>query len=130
MATILVVEDTPANQALVRKLLVAAGHEVVLAADASEGIALAGERLPDLVLLDLGLPDMDGWEALRRIRASEASRQVRVVAFTAHAMVGDQERALAAGFDGYMSKPIDFRTFAATVEALLGPTVPRDVNAS
>src|SRR5437899_1126074 len=110
MATILVVEDTPANQALVRKLLMAAGHEVVLAGEAGQGIALATERRPDLVLLDLGLPDMDGWEALRRIRGADATRDLRVVAFTAHAMVGDQDRALAAGFDGYMSKPIDFKT--------------------
>jgi CheY-like chemotaxis protein len=119
MARILVVEDTPANQALVRKLLVAAGHEVVLASQAAEGIALATERRPDLVLLDLGLPDMDGWQALRVIRGTEATRDLRVVAFTAHAMVGDQERALAAGFNGYMSKPIDFRTFAASVEGHL-----------
>jgi len=125
VATILVVEDTPANQALVRKLLVAAGHEVVLAENASAGIALARARRPDLVLLDLGLPDMDGWEALRRIRGDDVSRDLRVVAFTAHAMVGDRERALAAGFDGYMSKPIDFRTFAAAVEAHLHEEAPR-----
>jgi CheY-like chemotaxis protein len=115
MATILLVEDTPANQALVRKLLTAVGHEVLLASDAAEGIGLAMDRRPDLILLDLGLPDMDGWAALRSIRAQETCRDLRVIAFTAHAMVGDKEKALAAGFDGYMSKPIDFQTFAATV---------------
>ena len=119
MATILLVEDTPANQALATKLLRAAGHEVLAAETASAGVALALERLPDLVLMDLGLPDMDGWQALSRIRADPRAARLRVVAFTAHAMVGDRERALAAGFDGYMSKPIDFATFADTVGAHL-----------
>lgn len=119
MATILVVEDTPANQALARKLLMAAGHDVVIASDGRTGIELARARQPDLVLLDLGLPDMDGWGAIELIRADDRSRHLRVVAFTAHAMVGDRERALAAGFDGYMSKPIDFRSFAAAVASHL-----------
>jgi len=119
MATILIVEDTPANLALATKLLHAAGHEVLAADTAAAGIALATQRRPDLVLLDLGLPDVDGWEALRRLRAEPRGRGLRVVAFTAHAMVGDRERALAAGFDGYLSKPIDFATFAASVGALL-----------
>lgn len=119
MSSILVVEDTPANQALARKLLVAAGYDVIVAGDAASGIALARERIPDLVLLDLGLPDMDGWEAIRRLREDPRSRGLRVVAFTAHAMVGDRERALAAGFDGYMSKPIDFKTFVPTVASHL-----------
>jgi len=116
VATILLVEDTPANLALASKLLRAAGHEVLTAETAAAGIALAQERLPDLVLLDLGLPDMDGWQALRQIRADHRSAGLRVVAFTADAMLGDRERALAGGFDGYMSKPIDFATFAQTVQ--------------
>jgi CheY-like chemotaxis protein len=119
MATILIVEDTPANLALATKLLHAAGHEVLAADTAADGIALATQRRPDLVLLDLGLPDVDGWEALRRLRAEPHGQALRVVAFTAHAMVGDRERALAAGFDGYLSKPIDFATFAASVGGLL-----------
>lgn len=119
MATILLVEDTPANQALATKLLLAAGHEVLAAENAAAGIALALDRQPDLVLLDLGLPDMDGWQALRELRASPRGSTLSVVAFTAHAMVGDRERALEAGFDGYLSKPIDFATFADSVGALL-----------
>ena len=115
MATIVLVEDTPANLALASKLLRAANHEVLTAETATAGIALARERCPALVLMDLGLPDMDGWQALREIRANPSTRGLRVVAFTAHAMVGDQERALAAGFDGYLSKPIDFSTFAQKV---------------
>ena len=119
MATILVVEDTPANRALATKLLRAAGHEVLSADTAATGIALARERLPDLVLMDLGLPDVDGWEALSQIRADGgAVVALRVVAFTAHAMLGDRDR-VEAGFDEYLSKPIDFATFADTVQDLL-----------
>jgi CheY-like chemotaxis protein len=119
MATILLVEDTPANRALATKLLVAAGHEVLAATDAATGIALALDRQPDLVLMDLGLPDIDGWQALRQIREAPDGASLRIVAFTAHAMLGDRERALTAGFDGYLSKPIEFATFADTVAALL-----------
>ena len=119
MATILLVEDTPANRALATKLLGAAGHEVLTADTAEAGIALARERLPDLVLMDLGLPDMDGWQALTEIRADDRAAGLRVIAFTAHAMVGDRERALAGGFDGYLSKPIDFATFADSVAGYL-----------
>jgi CheY-like chemotaxis protein len=119
MSTILLVEDTPANRALATKLLVAAGHEVLTAPDAAAGIALALDRQPDLVLMDLGLPDMDGWQALRELRGAPGGASLRVVAFTAHAMIGDRERALSAGFDGYLSKPIEFATFADTVAALM-----------
>jgi len=120
VATILVVEDTPANRALATKLLRAAGHEVLAASTGATGVALARERLPDLVLMDLGLPDVDGWQALNEIRADGgAVAGLRVVAFTAHAMRGDRDRALAAGFDDYLSKPIDFTTFADTVQDLL-----------
>ncbi len=120
MAVIVLVEDTPANLALATKLLTAAGHEVVAATTGTDGVRLVAERSPDLVLMDLGLPDIDGREALSAIRAAEAGGPPhRVIAFTAHAMVGDRERALAAGFDGYLSKPIEFATFAASVEALL-----------
>jgi CheY-like chemotaxis protein len=119
VATILVVEDTPANMALATKLLRAAGHEVLTSETAAGGIAIAAHRLPDLVLMDLGLPDMDGWQALRELRARDSGARLRVVAFTADAMVGDRERALEAGFDGYMSKPIDFATFAKSVEGYL-----------
>ncbi len=120
MAVIVLVEDTPANLALATKLLTAAGHEVVTATNGAEGVRRVGERSPDLVLMDLGLPDIDGRDALNLIRATlPVGQSLKVIAFTAHAMVGDRERALAAGFDGYLSKPIDFATFASSVEALL-----------
>ena len=119
MATILLVEDTPANQALATKLLEAAGHRVLSADTAKAGIALARDQLPDLVLLDLGLPDMNGWDALTAIRADDRAAGLRVIAFTAHAMVGDRERALAAGLDGYLSKPIEYATFVDSVAGYL-----------
>jgi CheY-like chemotaxis protein len=120
MATIVLVEDTPANRALATKLLAAAGHEVRSAETGADGIRLVNEVAPDLVLMDLGLPDIDGQEALRLIRTTLPNGpELKVVAFTAHAMVGDRERALVGGFDGYLSKPIEFATFVESVEALL-----------
>lgn len=119
MATVLVVEDVPANLVLATKLLRAAGHDVLAAETATEGVALARQHCPDLVLLDLGLPDMDGWEALRVLRGTPEGSALRVVAFTAHAMLGDRERALAAGFDDYLTKPIEFATFSHRVGELL-----------
>ena len=93
MAKILLIEDTPANLALATKLLQAAGHDVLSAETAAEGMALARQELPDLVLLDLGLPDMDGWQALNELRADHGPvAGLRIVAFTAHAMLGDEER--------------------------------------
>jgi CheY-like chemotaxis protein len=120
VAVIVLVEDTPANLALATKLLVAAGHDVATATNGAEGIQLVADRTPDLVLMDLGLPDIDGREPLHSIRSKLPNgTSLRVVAFTAHAMVGDRERALADGFDGYLSKPIEFSSFVESVEALL-----------
>ena len=120
MSTILLVEDTIANRALVVKLLKAAGHAVIEAADAAAGILEAQTTHPDLVLMDLSLPGMDGWEALQRLRADSRTRDLRIVALTAHAMEGTRDEALAAGFDGYLSKPIDALSFAETVSRFLG----------
>lgn len=119
MARILVIDDTPANLALAEKLLAAAGHEALSAGTATAGVSLAAGALPDLVLMDLGLPDMDGTEALTNLRSNPRTSHLRVVAFTAFAMTADRERALAAGFDGYLSKPIRFATFATDVAELL-----------
>lgn len=120
MATILIVEDTPANRVLATKILRHAGHEVTTAETGAEGVSIARERRPDIVLMDLGLPDMDGWQALKEIRRSGGDvARLRIVAFTAHAMVGDREQALEAGFDGYLSKPIDVATFAEAVAGLV-----------
>ena len=119
LSRILLVEDTAANRALAVKLLRAAGHEVIEAADGAAGVRAAQTRQPDLVLMDLALPGVDGWEALRRLRADERTRGLRIVALTAHAMAGARDDTLAAGFDGYLSKPIEVQTFAATVSRYL-----------
>jgi two-component system cell cycle response regulator len=121
MARILLVEDVPANRVLMAKLLKAAGHQVLQAVDGASGLALAQTSRPDLILMDLSLPGIDGWETLRRLRGDRATSDTPVVCVTAHAMVGDRERAVAAGFDGYMSKPIETMSFARTVETYLRP---------
>jgi CheY-like chemotaxis protein len=120
LSTILLVEDTMANRALAVKLLKAAGHVVIEAADGAAGIVEAQAKRPDLVLMDLSLPGLDGWEALRRLRADDRTHDLRIVALTAHAMAGTRDEALAAGFDGYLSKPIDALTFAETVARFVG----------
>jgi two-component system, cell cycle response regulator DivK len=104
---ILVVEDNERNMKLVRELLEATGYRALEAATGSQALELARERLPDLVLMDIRLPDIDGVEALSQLRADERTASIPVLAVTAQAMHGDRERFLAAGFDGYLSKPID-----------------------
>jgi CheY-like chemotaxis protein len=118
MARILIIEDNPANLELMVYLLKAFGHVPVTARDGAEGLALAGER-PDLILCDIQLPDVDGWELARRMRADPALAAVPLVAVTALAMVGDRDRVLQAGFDGYLSKPIEPETFVSSVESFL-----------
>jgi two-component system, cell cycle response regulator DivK len=126
-ALILVVEDNVRNLKLIRDVLDFAGFEVVGASSAEEGIAIALERPPDLVLMDLQLPGIDGTEALRRLRESPRTESVPVVAVTAFAMKDDRERALIDGFDGYLEKPISVRALPAQVRGFL-PTgeVSRD----
>ena len=120
MARILVVEDSPDIRVLIRMLLESAGHEVSVAGDGREGIEAARRERPDLVIMDLSLPLLSGWEATRLIKSDPATSNTTVLAVTAHAMQGDRERALAAGCDGFLAKPIDGETFAATVASYLG----------
>jgi CheY-like chemotaxis protein len=117
-ARILVVEDNPANLALMDYLLRALGYTVLVAKDGDQGVEVAVAERPDLILMDLQLPTMTGFEAARRIRAS-ALAPVPLVAVTAFAMVGDRERVLTEGFDGYISKPINPETFVSQIEAFL-----------
>lgn len=112
---VLVVEDNLLNMELVTDLLVANGHIVCQARTAEEGLRLAQETLPDIILMDLSLPGMDGLAATRALRANPATGHLPVIALTAHAMKGDEESALNAGCDGYVAKPIDTRTFPAQV---------------
>lgn len=118
-ATVLVVEDNPANRKLVTLLLEHVGYRVLLADDAREGVVCARERHPDLILMDIQLPGMDGLEATRLLKLDKSTRDIRVIALTAFAMKGDEERMLAAGCDGYIAKPIEYRQFLAEVARLL-----------
>ncbi|MEO7082893.1 MAG: response regulator [Gemmatimonadaceae bacterium] len=119
MSTVLVVEDNAANMALAVFLLENAGHAVLCAVDAEAGLLLARERHPNLILMDIQLPGMDGLEATGLLKAEEATRAIPVVALTALAMMGDEARIRAAGCDGYIAKPIDYKQFLVTVAALL-----------
>ena len=120
MAKILLVEDNPANLKLAEFLLRKAGHEVLAAEDAIAGIALARAQLPDLVLMDVQLPGMDGLEATRVLKSDPATRAVKVIALTAFAMKGDEEKMRSAGCDGYIAKPFQYQEFLAQVAAFLG----------
>jgi two-component system cell cycle response regulator DivK len=116
---ILIVDDNPANLKLARVLLGAAGYEVRVAADAEEALALLASFRPRLILMDLQLPGMDGLTLTRRLKDDPATRQIAILALTAYAMKGDEQKALAAGCDGYVAKPIDTRTLPATIAATL-----------
>ena len=116
---ILVVEDNPLNLKLVRDVLQFAGYDVIGAQSGEEGLRVAEEDPPDLVLMDLQLPGIDGTETLRRLRAGNLGRDVPVVAVTAFAMAEDRERASLAGFDGYVEKPISVRELPGQIEAFL-----------
>jgi CheY-like chemotaxis protein len=110
---ILLVEDNPENRDMLSRRLIRRGHALSFAVDGEEAVRIAQTELPDLVLMDLSLPIMDGWEATRRIKSDAATRHIPVIALTAHAMVGDRERAIEAGADEYDTKPVD-------IERLLG----------
>jgi two-component system cell cycle response regulator DivK len=112
---ILVVEDNAKNMKLFREVLVATGYETLEATSGGEAVDMASEHTPDLVLMDIQMPDFDGVEALRRLRADDRTASIPVVALTAQAMQGDRERFLAAGFDGYVSKPVNVRDLIGTV---------------
>src|SRR4051812_16738664 len=119
MAKVLIVEDNPANMTLAIFLLETAGHTVISATDAEAGLTLAREQLPDLVLMDIQLPGMDGLEATAVLKRDEATRAIPVIALTALAMKGDEERIRSAGCDGYIAKPLAYRDFMTTVAATL-----------
>jgi two-component system, cell cycle response regulator DivK len=116
---VLIVEDNPRNLKLVRDLLAFAGYRTLDASNGEDGVALARAHRPDLVLMDVQLPGIDGVEALARVRADPEIADLRVVALTAFAMKDDRERFLAAGFDGYLEKPLSVREFPAQIEAML-----------
>src|SRR3984957_17884723 len=116
MARVLVVEDQDENLDLMVYLLNAFGHETLVARDGAQGLAVATQTHPDLVVMDLQMPVMDGYEAAARLKADPVLAQIPIVAVTAYAMVGDQERILQRGFDGYLTKPIDPEFFVGELE--------------
>jgi CheY-like chemotaxis protein len=116
---ILVVEDNEKNRRLVRDVLTFKGYQVIETERGEDGVRLAKERLPKLVLMDIQLPGINGIEALRQIRADEATRAIPVVAVTASVMDRDRQTVMAAGFDGYLAKPLNVKEFVAAVEAIL-----------
>ncbi len=109
MPKILIVEDNELSRDMLSRRLRRKGYEVLVATDGQEGIAMAQRELPDLVLMDLSLPDLDGWEATRRLKKDAKTQHIPVIALTAHAMSGDREKAIDAGCDEYDTKPIDLR---------------------
>ena len=119
MTTVLIVEDNAANMKLAKFLLQSAGHTVLTATDAEAGLTLARDEHPDLILMDIQLPGMDGLEATALLKRDEATRAIPVIALTALAMKGDEDRIRAAGCDGYIAKPLAYREFLATVSAQL-----------
>ena len=119
MAKILLIEDNEMNRDMLSRRLMRRGYEVVLAEDGAMGVDLARSVRPDLILMDMSLPVMDGWEATRQLKAAAETRPIPVIALTAHAMAGDEEKALAAGCDGYETKPIDLVRLLERMETLL-----------
>ena len=119
MAKVLIVEDNPANMTLAIYLLESAGHVVISATDAEAGLTLARDAQPQLILMDIQLPGMDGLEATRLLKRDEATRRIPVIALTALAMKGDEERIRAAGCDGYIAKPLAYKEFLAIVSDFL-----------
>ena len=119
MAKVLIVEDNPANMTLALVLLESAGHSVITATNAEAGLTLARDEQPQLILMDIQLPGMDGLEATRLLKQDDATRRIPVIALTALAMKGDEERIRAAGCDGYIAKPLAYKDFLAVISARL-----------
>jgi two-component system cell cycle response regulator DivK len=119
MAKILLVEDNEMNRDMLLRRLQRKGYEVILAVDGQSGVEMTQAHAPDLILMDMSLPVLDGWEATRRLKADAATRHIPVNALTAHAMSSDREKALEAGCDDYDTKPVELRRLLAKIETLL-----------
>ncbi len=121
MSRILVVEDTPDNRQIMRDLLTSVGYTLIEAEDGAAGVAAALAHVPDLILMDIQLPVIDGYEATRRIKANPATAGIPIIAVTSYALSGDEAKALAAGCDGYIAKPFSPRQLLAKVREILPP---------
>jgi two-component system, cell cycle response regulator DivK len=118
--TLLIVEDNEMNRDMLSRRLQRRGYDILIATDGAEGLAAARERSPDLVLMDMSLPVIDGWEATRRLKSEEATRRIPIIALTAHAMSGDRQRAVDAGCDDFDTKPIELERLLEKIEQCLG----------
>ena len=119
MTKILLVEDNEMNRDMLSRRLTRRGFEVVFAVDGQQGVDLAKSERPDIILMDMSLPVIDGWEATRRIKANDATRQIPVIALTAHAMAGDREKAMEVGCEDYDTKPVELERLIGKIERLL-----------
>ena len=120
MTRVLLVEDNEMNRDMLSRRLIRRGFQVVFAMDGQHGIDLAHSERPDIILMDMSLPVIDGWEATRRLKADDATRSVPVIGLTAHAMSGDREKAIEAGCDDYDTKPVELDCLIGKIERLLG----------
>ena len=120
MAKILIVEDNEVNRNMLTRRLQRRGYEIVVSGDGEDGVGKARSDSPDLILMDMDLPVLDGWAATRMIKSSPETQSIPVIAFTAHAMAGDREKALEAGCDDYDTKPVEISRLLGKIEALLG----------
>jgi two-component system cell cycle response regulator DivK len=119
MAKILIVEDNPMNRDMLSRRLIRSGHLVVMAGDGRQGITSAQTENPDLILMDMSLPEIDGWEATRRLKSDKSTRRIPVIALTAHAMSSDRQKCMEAGCDDYDTKPVDYQRLTAKIQAVL-----------
>ena len=124
MAKVLLVEDNEMNRDMLSRRLKRKGFEVIIAVDGREGVAKASAESPDLILLDMSLPVMDGWEAARKIKGDPETRGIPIIALTAHAMAGDREKALEAGCDEYDTKPVELPRLLGKINLFLGEDAP------
>jgi two-component system cell cycle response regulator DivK len=120
MAKVLLIEDNELNRDMLSRRLIRRGFQVVFAMDGQQGVDLARSERPDIILMDMSLPVIDGWEATRRVKADDATRSVPVIGLTAHAMAGDREKAIEAGCDDYDTKPVELDRLIGKIERLLG----------
>jgi len=126
MARILLVEDNEMNRDMLSRRLKRRGYEIIIATDGQSGIEMAKSEAPDLILMDMSLPVIDGWEATRTLKAAEGTKDIPVIALTAHAMSTDREKAIAAGCDDYDTKPIELERLLGKMEALMNREAARD----
>ena len=121
MKTILLVEDNEDNLVVYRTILEHVGYRVIEARDGEEGVSRAREHLPDLILMDISIPKLDGWEATQRLKSDDGTRDIPIIALTAHALEEDRQKAIQAGCDGYLAKPVEPRRVVQEVERFVGP---------